>query len=693
MHAARFARLTRLAAAVTGAPRAVFALVDTDAPQLVRLAGRLGFDDSELAPRTLPFADSICRYVLASRTPLTLDDARSHALVRDVRMLAGSDAAAFLAVPILSHAGEALGALAVADVAPRRWRDADVRALEDVAACAAAELAPGVRGPLARASSPRVARTSGETNAATEAELINHRRAEEALRESEERLRAMFEQAAVGMAHVSMSGEWLRLNQRVCDIVGYGRDELLARTVQSTLHPDDAGAHAEQMRRMTAGEISTTALEQRHVRKDGTTIWTTLTLSMLREVNGAPKYCIAILEDITQRKQLELQSFQSQRLEAVGRLAGGVAHDFNNLLTAITGYSDALLDAMDADDGRRTDVQQIRRAAEHAAALTAQLLAFSRKQVLRPKVFDLTTVVVGMDSMLRRLIGEDVHLDTVAGGDGDTLRGRVKADPGQIEQVVMNLVVNARDAMPDGGHITLETAIVDLGENYAHRHVAFVPGPYVMLAVTDTGCGMDKETQGRVFEPFFTTKGPGKGTGLGLSTVYGIVKQSGGYVWVYSELGHGTTFKIYLPRVEDAVDLPRAPEAPKSQEALRGTETILLVEDEDALRTLMHRALAKYGYTVLEARNGREALAICEAYTDRIHVVVTDVVMPEMGGRELVDRLATLRTGEPIRVLFMSGYPGGDMVRRGVLDAQTAFLQKPLTLASLARKIREILDR
>ncbi len=683
-----FDRLARLAAAIASAPRAAVVLIDGGPENPLRLAGRIGFDEPS-APRALPFGDSICQYVLASREPLVLDDARQHALVRDVRMLAGHDVAGFIAIPLIGAREEALGALVVADPSPRRWRSGDVQALEDLALSVATEVAAGPAA-LARAAIPR---SSGEQRAVNEAELIKHRRAEEALRESEERFRAMFEQAAVGMAHVNLSGAWMRVNQRLCDIVGFDHDELLARSIQSVLHPDDVVAHEEQMRRMTSGEISTSALEHRYLRKGGTVIWATLTLSLMREASGAPKYCIAIFEDITQRKQLELQFFQSQRLEAVGRLAGGVAHDFNNLLTAITGYSDALLDAMESEDERRTDVQQIRRAAEHAAALTAQLLAFSRKQVLRPKVLDLNAVVVGMDSMLRRLIGEDIALSTVAGIDPDIAAGRVRADPAQVEQVVMNLVVNARDAMPDGGRITIETANIDLAESYADRHVAFVPGKYVMLAVTDTGCGMDKETQGRVFEPFFTTKGPGKGTGLGLSTVYGIVKQSGGYIWVYSEIGHGTTFKLYLPRVEDAVDVPSAPEPPKSFEMLRGTETILLVEDEDALRTLINRMLTKYGYTVLEARHGREALAICEAYSGRIHVVVTDVVMPEMGGRELVDRLASLRTGDPpIKVLFMSGYPGGDMVRRGVLDVQTAFLQKPLTLASLARKLREILE-
>ncbi|MDQ6831006.1 MAG: PAS domain S-box protein [Gemmatimonadota bacterium] len=683
-----FDRLARLAAAMASAPRAAVVLLNGGPENPLTLAGRIGFDETS-APRALPFGDSICQYVLASREPLVIDDARQHALVRDVRMMAGGDVAGFIAIPVIGARDDALGALIVADPSPRRWRSGDVQGLEDLAFSVAAEIAAGP------STSMRVAipRSSGEQRLASEAELIKHRRAEEALRESEERFRAMFEQAAVGMAHVDLNGAWMRVNQRLCDIVGFDHDELLARSVQSILHPEDVVAHQEQMRRMTSGEISTSALEHRYLRKDGTVIWATLTLSLMRQTSGAPKYFIAIFEDITQRKQLELQFFQSQRLEAVGLLAGGVAHDFNNLLTAITGYSDALLDAMEEADERRTDVRQIRRAAEHAAALTAQLLAFSRKQVLRPKVLDLSAVVVGMDSMLRRLIGEDIDLHTFAGSEAEIKAGRVRADPAQVEQVVMNLVVNARDAMPDGGRITIETANIDLGESYAHRHVSFVPGKYVMLAVTDTGCGMDKETEGRVFEPFFTTKGPGKGTGLGLSTVYGIVKQSGGYIWVYSEIGHGTTFKMYLPRVEDAVDVPRAPEPPKSFEMLRGTETILLVEDEDSLRTLINRMLSKYGYSVLEARHGREALAICEAYKGRIHVVVTDVVMPEMGGRELVDRLVSLRTNDPpIRVLFMSGYPGGDMVRRGVLDAQTAFLQKPLTLASLARKIREILD-
>ena len=378
------------------------------------------------------------------------------------------------------------------------------------------------------------------------------------------------------------------------------------------------------------------------------------------------------------------QLTQARKLEAVGRLAGGVAHDFNNLLTVMMGRSQLLLRRLGAQDPVRPDIELMQQTADRAADLTRQLLAFSRKQVLRPTVLDLTTLVSKMGEMLRRLIGEDIALATVL----EPVLGHVKADPSQLEQIIVNLAANARDAMPDGGRLTLETANADLDAAYACRHVGVRPGPYVMLAVSDTGIGMDPETQARIFEPFFTTKGPGLGTGLGLATVHGVVKQSGGHIWIYSEPGRGTTFKIYLPRVDEAVEPGETD--PGLAELARGHETILLVEDEDTVRALARDVLRGHGYAVLEACDGREALRASAQHASAIHLMLTDVVMPYMSGRELAGRLAPSRPTMP--VIYMSGYTDNAVVHHGVLDPDTVFVQKPFTPDALLRKVRHVLD-
>jgi PAS domain S-box-containing protein len=388
--------------------------------------------------------------------------------------------------------------------------------------------------------------------------------------------------------------------------------------------------------------------------------------------------------DITERKLLEQQLLQSQRMEAVGRLAGGVAHDFNNLLTAIIGYSDLLM--MDASRSRSVlaNAEEIKRAGQRAAGLTRQLLAFSRRQVLQPKVIELNAVVEDMDNMLRRLIGEDIELITVL----EESRGRVKADPGQIEQVVMNLAVNARDAMPRGGKITIETANVELDDLCTRQHMEVEPGSYVLLAVSDTGYGMDKATLSQIFEPFFTTKEPGQGTGLGLATVYGIIRQSGGHIWVYSEPGCGTAFKVYLPRVEADAD-PQEVQGFRDELA-QGAETILLVEDEHSVRRLAREILEMNGYTVFEAARGSESIEICENEREAIDMMLTDVVMPGMSGPELAAYLAPARPD--LKVLYLSGYSDRAVINHGMLASGTAFLQKPFTPASLLNKVREILN-
>jgi signal transduction histidine kinase len=385
--------------------------------------------------------------------------------------------------------------------------------------------------------------------------------------------------------------------------------------------------------------------------------------------------------DALQRSQEQLR--QTQKLEAIGQLAGGVAHDFNNLLTAIMGYGQLLTKRLETHGSARRDVDEILRAADRAATLTRQLLAFSRQQVLEPRVLDLNMVVSEMDKMLRRLVGEDIDLVSMPAAD----LGRVKVDPGQIEQVLMNLVINARDAMPEGGKLTIETANVELDAGYAQTRHEVKPGQYILLAVSDTGCGISRENAVRVFEPFFTTKELGKGTGLGLSTVHGIVKQSGGHIELYSELGEGTTFKVYLPRVEEAAE-----QTPVSHPLTRceGTETLLLVEDEDTIRRVMRESLELLGYLVLEAKDGSHAISHCERRGQPIDLLITDVVMPLMSGPELVQRVATVRPA--LRVLFISGYADHALVHRGLRAAGSAFLQKPFTPERLARKVRELLD-
>jgi signal transduction histidine kinase len=386
----------------------------------------------------------------------------------------------------------------------------------------------------------------------------------------------------------------------------------------------------------------------------------------------------------TSLRTTEEQLRHAQKMEAVGRLAGGIAHDFNNILSVILSYTTFAIDVLKPGDPMRDDLETVRGAGERAADLTRQLLAFSRQQVLEPRVMDLAKIVRAIEKMLARLVGEDVSVSVMPVLDS----GKIYADPGQVEQVIMNLVVNARDAMPRGGKITVEINNAELDDEYAAAHPSVTAGSYVMLAVTDTGVGMDRATQARIFEPFFTTKEVGKGTGLGLSTVYGIVQQSKGHIWLYSEPGQGTTFRVYFPRTDkEAVDL-RTPVPPRS---LHGTETVLVVEDEDQVRAIMSSVLRRNGYTVLEAHNGLAALQLCESHGEPIDLVVTDVIMPTMGGKELAERILKLRPS--LKVLFVSGYTENTIIHHGVLERGIAFLQKPITPKAFATKVREVLER
>ena len=517
----------------------------------------------------------------------------------------------------------------------------------------------------------------------TSRDITEHKRDEEALRLS----RFSLDNAADAIFWLRPDALFTYVNDSACRLLGYTRQELLGMTVHDVNpdHPRDVWpsywSELKQRKSLT--------FEANLRTKDARLVTVELTASHL-EFEGREFNC-SFARDITERKRAEQERLamaeqlrQSQKMEAIGQLAGGIAHDFNNLVSVINGYGDFLIHELAEGDPRRSDVEQILEAGEHAASLTSQLLAFSRKQVVQPKVLDLNGLLSDASTVYRRLIGEDIQLVSRPARD----LGRIEADPGQIHQVLMNLVLNARDAMPQGGKLTIETCNAEVDEIYAHSHPAVTPGSYVMLAVGDTGIGMDENTKSRLFEPFFTTKEAGKGTGLGLSTVYGIVKQSQGFIWVNSEPGGGTAFKIYFPRVQDeAGNIARTL---KMEPELRGTETILVVEDAALLRATIVRALQKRGYTVLEASNGQDALDKAGSFPGQIHMLLTDVVMPEMSGRSVASRLEPARPG--MKTLYISGYTSQVIVQHGVLETNTAFLAKPFTNVVLARKVREVLD-
>ncbi|HEX2045492.1 MAG TPA: PAS domain S-box protein [Gaiellaceae bacterium] len=510
-------------------------------------------------------------------------------------------------------------------------------------------------------------------------DITERKRAEHALAERESFLKTIIDTEPECVNLVAPDGTLLEMNRAGLEMIeAESLEDVAGMDVAQLVAPEDRAAFTALTREVLAGGSGNLEFELVGLR--GTRRRMETHAVPLAGANGEVRAALSVTRDVTERRRLEEQLFRSQKLEAVGRLAGGVAHDFNNLLTGILGYADLLYMGLAEDDPRRADAAEVKRAAERAATLTRQLLAFSRRQVLKPRVIDLNRVVEDMERMLRRLIGEDVELVTAV----DPALGRVEADPGQIEQVIANLVVNARDAMPEGGRLVLETENVEVDGTFTAGRVEMPPGAYVVLAVTDTGVGMDAETQAHAFEPFFTTKEVGKGTGLGLATVYGIVKQSGGYIWVYSEQGEGTTFRIYLPRVEKPGDELAADGQAAAGE---GSETVLVVEDEGVVRQLIARDLAGRGYTVLTAATGLEALAVADGHAGPIEVVVTDVVMPGMGGLELMRRLAEARPDT--KVVYMSGY-----AERAVADelAPCPLLQKPFNASALAAKIREVLD-
>jgi len=509
------------------------------------------------------------------------------------------------------------------------------------------------------------------------------RAAQEGLRRSEMNFRTSVTDAPYGICRCDSMGKLLDANPALLAMLGYSSAQELQGQHLGGLHTDTHQWF--ELADYLHAAIPFTGLIAEWKKKDGTGTAVRVSGRAVSDVDDGKSFEL-FAEDVTERRTLEQQLRQSQKMEAVGRLAGGIAHDFNNLLMVISGYSEFLLDRLGPDQSLRGPAQEIASATQRASSLTRQLLAFSRKQMLAPRVLDLNGVVTENLKMLTRVIGEDIDLVMVPA----TGLGAVRADAGQIEQVIMNLAVNARDAMPSGGKLTIETSNVSLDEGDARLHAPLRPGDYVMLAISDTGQGMDSETQSHIFEPFFTTKGL-KGTGLGLSTVYGIIKQSGGYIWVSSEPLKGTTFKIYLPRVAEKAESPAQVAAPAEVAAAEpGTETILLVEDEANLRYLARQFLEKQGYRVIEAADGAVAMQIAVAHDGIIYLLLTDVIMPGMNGRELAQRVSEIRPNT--KVLYMSGYTENVIGHNGTLDAGVRLLQKPFTLHDLKNKIREVLD-
>jgi len=517
-------------------------------------------------------------------------------------------------------------------------------------------------------------------------EALERARQREALRTQESLLRQIIDANPSLIFVKDWNGRFVLVNQATAQVYGTTVESLVGKT-DADFNPNvQEIAHFLRHDRdvMSSGQPKIIAEEPVTNPTTGDTRWFQTIKVPLRSPAEGTATLLGVATEITERKRLEEQLLQSQKMEAVGQLAGGVAHDFNNILTAIVGYTDLLAAELASNVRQLEDLEEIRKAARRAAALTRQLLAFSRKQVLEPRIIDLNSVVLNLDKMLRSLISENIELKTDL---ADNL-GAARADPNQIEQVIMNLAINARDAMPDGGTVTIETGNVTLDDAYAAQHVSVIPGEYVMLAVSDTGCGMDAKTQSRIFEPFFTTKPAGRGTGLGLSTVYGIVKQTGGNIWLYSEPGKGTTFKIYLPAIaalpEDIGKVAPA-EAPR-----RGAGTVLVVEDDEQLRRLTHRALDAQGYTVLVADRGATALDIARRHKGEIDLLLTDVIMPDTNGRKLAETIQAARPG--MRVLYMSGYPDGAIASHGMLEPGVAYLAKPFTTEAITRRVREVLE-
>ncbi|MBU2573528.1 MAG: response regulator [Elusimicrobia bacterium] len=521
-------------------------------------------------------------------------------------------------------------------------------------------------------------------------ELAAREKALELLHKSEALFKTVFAVAPMGICLIdSKTGKFLSVNPMFSKIVGRTAEELAAASWKSITHPDDIKTQSDNLASLNAGSEGLFQLEKRYIKPGGAVVWVSLTAAPLPAYSGSGTRYLGIVEDISagkaaeqERVKLEEQFRQSQKMETAGSLAGGIAHDFNNILSVILSYCEFLLKSPRLDDPCRADAEEIKKAGLRAAALTRQLLIFSRKQVVQPKVLDVNQTILGMKTMLRRLIGEDIKLSAVT-TESPAL---IKADPGYMEQVLLNLCVNARDAMPKGGKLILAASLARVSEAHIHLNGTIEPGDYVILSVGDTGGGMSAETQAHIFEPFFTTKPRDKGTGLGLSTVHGIIKQSGGSIVVYSEVGHGTVFKIYFPQAAGAVETAEPPAVVKTMYA--GGGTILVVDDDSSIRTPIRRALAQDGFNVLEASSAEGALALCKRHKSPIHLILTDMVLPKMNGSELAAQLALMCP--EIKVLFMSGYTDHAVLAQGMLDPDKNFIQKPFTLDALIQKARGI---
>jgi two-component system sensor histidine kinase EvgS len=524
-------------------------------------------------------------------------------------------------------------------------------------------------------------------------DVTERKLAEEARRDSEEQFKVMFETVSIGMTQSDpRTRRWLRVNRKMCEITGYSLDEMLSKGVTEITHPEDLERESETFQNVISGKSNDYRLENRYIRKDGTTVWVNVNMTLIRDLNGQPVRTMATIEDITDRKRaeeekarLQDQLLQAQKMESIGRLAGGVAHDFNNMLGVIIGRAEMALQQDVPTDKLRRNLHEILKAGLRSAELTRQLLAFARKQIAVPKILDLNDTISSMLKMLRRLIGEDIELLWAPELD----LWKVKMDPSQVDQILANLAVNSRDAISGVGAITMRTENVAIDDSIRAETPEFIPGEYVLLTVSDTGAGMSKEVCENIFEPFFTTKEVGKGTGLGLSTVYGIVKQNDGFVYVASEPGKGTTFKIYLPRLE--VQTAQAPSEDAAGKHPTGTETILLVEDDEAILNLSRVILENLGYTVIAASAPEQAINLVEDHPGDIHLLITDVVMPGMNGRELAERLCAIRPN--LKRLYMSGYTADLIAHRGILDAGVNFIQKPFGSDELAARVREVLDQ
>jgi len=668
----QFDRLTRLAARLLAAPVALVSLVDEDRQFFKSCTG---LKEPYCSARQTPLSHSFCQHVLCSGKPLVISDARQHPDFRDNPAIRDIGVIAYLGIPLLSSGGYVLGSFCVIDGLPRVWNPDEVALLEDLAALVITEIE--LRVQISERQMAEEVRSKVEELARSDLE--------KALQRRENIYRDLVETSNDLIWAVDVEGRWTFVNRKAAlRIYGYEPDEMLGRPFTDFQTAEQAKKDLEVFASLK-NDGSLFQYETTHLRKDGRPVMMRYNALVVHDENGVVIGTTGTASDVTEYRNLEAQARHAQKMDAIGQLAGGIAHDFNNLLTIILGSSELLrVQLGETDDAVQSCIETIRSSSERGADLTRQLLTFSRGQGVVPVVLNINVVLKDMLRMLKQTIGESISLSAVLFPD----LWNVRADPGQIGQVLLNLVVNARDAMPGGGKLTIETANVTLDAQYARMHSHVSPGRHVMLAVSDSGRGMDAVTQSRIFEPFFTTKGPGKGTGLGLSTVYGIIKQSNGHIWVYSEPGRGSTFKIYFPQSDASTEAPLL--LPEMQHVPVGTETILLVEDERAVREVVDRFLKTLGYTVLACHSAADARTVFEEHQTEIRLLLTDVVMPGESGHQLARELAGKKSD--LRVMFMSGYTDNALNHSGEITPGSHMISKPFNMYALARKVREVID-